>query len=139
MEENKIRTFILPLLNVYPIFGKNIHVSNQIHFLTSLINLDAVILIQNIKRNPSNAASLKMEHFSNIEVTEVFLEATPTTFVTTRLLISSLPPGVKLSIVWQIFPNPYRKIRTLLSHLLDGRRTILAYLETWLRLYLFWK
>ena len=56
-------------------------------------------LIQNIKRNPSNAASLKMEHFSNIEVTEVFLEATPTTFVTTLLLISSLPPGVKLSIV----------------------------------------
>ena len=57
-------------------------------------------LIQNIKRNPSNAASLKMEHFSNIEVTEVFLEATPTTFVTTVLLMASLPPGqLQFSIV----------------------------------------
>ena len=41
-----------------------------------------------------------MEHFSNIEVTEVFLEATPTTFVTTVLLMASLPPGqLQFSIV----------------------------------------
>ena len=46
--------------------------------------------MQNIKRNPANAASLKMEHFSNIGVTEVFLEATPTTFVTTVLMVFSL-------------------------------------------------
>ena len=32
-------------------------------------------------------------------------------------------------------PKPSRKIRTLLGHLLDGLRTILAYCETWLRLY----
>ena len=46
--------------------------------------------MQNIKRNPANAASLKMEHFSNIGVTEVFLEATPTTFVTTVLMVFSV-------------------------------------------------
>ena len=47
-------------------------------------------LIRNIKRNPANASSLKMAHFSNIGVTEVFLEATPTTFITTFILLSSL-------------------------------------------------
>ena len=46
--------------------------------------------MQNIKRNPANAATLKMEHFSNIGVTEVFLEATPTTFLTTILIGSSV-------------------------------------------------
>ena len=46
-------------------------------------------LIQNIKRTPANAASLKMAHFSNIGVIEVFLEATPTTFITTFLFIST--------------------------------------------------
>ena len=33
---------------------------------------------------------MKMSHFSNIGVIEVFLEATPTTFVTTVLLSKSL-------------------------------------------------
>ena len=47
-------------------------------------------LIRNIKRNPENAASLKMAHFSNIGVTEVILEATPTTMVTTVLMASAL-------------------------------------------------
>ena len=32
---------------------------------------------------------MKMAHFSNIGITEVFLEATPTTFITTILLISA--------------------------------------------------
>ena len=48
--------------------------------------------MQNIKRNPENAASLKMEHFSNIGVNEVFLEATPTTFITTVILLTSTGP-----------------------------------------------
>ena len=52
------------------------------------INLDALRLIRNIKKNPAKAASLKMAHFSNIGVTEVFLEATPTTFITTVLFAS---------------------------------------------------
>ena len=47
-------------------------------------------LIRNIKRSPANAASMKMAHFSNIGVIEVFLEATPTTFLTTILFISAL-------------------------------------------------
>ena len=42
-------------------------------------------LILNIKRTPAKAASMKMAHFSNIGVLEVFLEATPTTFITTAL------------------------------------------------------
>ena len=45
-------------------------------------------LIRNIKRTPANAASMKMAHFSNIGVTEVFLEATPTTFITTILFLT---------------------------------------------------
>ena len=47
-------------------------------------------LIPNIKSDPANAASLKMAHFSNIGVTEVFLEATPTTMVSTVLMASAL-------------------------------------------------
>ena len=46
-------------------------------------------LIRNIKRTPENAASLKMAHFSNVGVIEVFLEATPTTMVTTVLMVRS--------------------------------------------------
>ena len=46
-------------------------------------------LIRNIMRTPENAASMKMAHFSNFGLTEVFLEATPTTFITTILLVSS--------------------------------------------------
>ena len=47
-------------------------------------------LIRNIKSAPAKAASMKIAHFSNIGVTEVFLEATPTTFITTALLSSGL-------------------------------------------------
>ena len=47
-------------------------------------------LIRNIKRTPANAASMKMAHFSNIGVTEVFLEATPTTMITTVIFVLSL-------------------------------------------------
>ena len=32
---------------------------------------------------------MKMAHFSNVGVTEVFLEATPTTFISTILLLSA--------------------------------------------------
>ena len=46
-------------------------------------------LLRNIKRNPANAASLKMAHFSNVGVIEVFLEATPTTFITSSLLFTA--------------------------------------------------
>ena len=49
-------------------------------------------LIRNIKRTPANAASMKMAHFSNIGVTEVFLEATPTFFITTVLLLTVIGP-----------------------------------------------
>ena len=45
-------------------------------------------LVRNIQRTPANAASMKMAHFSNIGVSEVFLEATPTAFITTILLYS---------------------------------------------------
>ena len=64
-------------------------IQNPPYFTTSIF-VDAVRLIRNIKSNPSNAAQMKMSHFSNIGVIEVFLEATPTTFVTTVLLFTSL-------------------------------------------------
>ena len=44
-------------------------------------------------RNPKNKATLKMKHFSNCGVTEVFLEAVPTTFITTLLIMSNLDSG----------------------------------------------
>ena len=50
-------------------------------------------LIHNIRRNPKNKATLKMKHFSNYGVTEVFLEAVPTTFITTLLIMSNLDSG----------------------------------------------
>ena len=56
--------------------------------ILTYFNLDAMRLICNIKRTPANAASMKMAHFSNIGVTEVFLEATPTTFITTVLFLT---------------------------------------------------
>ncbi len=55
-----------------------------------MINLDATRLLYNIKRTPANSASLKMTHFSNIGVMEVFLESTPTTLITTVLLVLAL-------------------------------------------------
>ena len=57
----------------------------MIHF-NFFTNLDAVRLIRNMKRTPENAVSLKMAHFNNVGVIEVFLEATPTTLITTFLL-----------------------------------------------------
>ena len=51
-------------------------------------------LIRNIKRTPANAALMKMAHFSNIGVTEVFLEATPTTMITTVIFVLSLQYNV---------------------------------------------
>ena len=36
---------------------------------------------------------MKMSHFSNLGVTEVFLEATPTTFITTVLFVLTVNSG----------------------------------------------
>ena len=69
---------------------KTLYVIQNPPYFTTSIFVDAVRLIRNIKSNPSNAAQMKMSHFSNIGVIEVFLEATPTTFVTTVLLFTSL-------------------------------------------------
>ena len=55
----------------------------------SSISMPAVRLMRKIKKNPMNAASLKMEYFRDLGVTEVFLEATPTTFITTVLFLIS--------------------------------------------------
>ena len=46
-------------------------------------------LIINIKKNPSRASKMKMEHFSQIGVTEVFLEATPRVYVLTVIFLSA--------------------------------------------------
>ena len=55
--------------------------------------LDAARLIQKIHNNPSKALKLKMDHFSQVGVLEVFLEATPTAFLFLILTISALGPG----------------------------------------------
>ena len=50
--------------------------------------LDAFRLIKNIHNDPSKALKLKMDHFSQVGVLEVFLEATPTAFLFLFLIIS---------------------------------------------------
>ena len=55
-----------------------------------IIYVDAMRLIRNIKKTPANEASMKMAHFSNIGVTEVFLEATPTMMITTVLFFLAI-------------------------------------------------
>ena len=51
---------------------------------------------------------MKMSHFSNIGVIEVFLEATPTTFFTTVLLIKSTKESVDGSLKDVLWGNGNR-------------------------------
>ena len=55
-----------------------------------MLVLDAFRLIRRIKEKPISSSKLKMEHFAQIGVIEVFLEATPSTFLFCVLLVSSL-------------------------------------------------
>ena len=50
-------------------------------------------MIHGIKNNPSMASKMKMDHFSQIGVTEIFLESTPTTFVMSVIWISAQSGG----------------------------------------------
>ena len=52
--------------------------------------LDATRLIWKIRNDPSKASKLKMDHFSQVGVLEVFLEATPTAFLFLILSMSGL-------------------------------------------------
>ena len=49
--------------------------------------LDAARIIKQIKEKPSASSKLKMEHFAQIGVIEVFLEATPSVFLLSSLII----------------------------------------------------
>ena len=49
--------------------------------------LDAARIIKQIKEKPSASSKLKMEHFAQIGVMEVFLEATPSAFLLSILII----------------------------------------------------
>ena len=53
-------------------------------------NLDAARLIIKIKRSPSQGPKLKMDHFSQVGVLEVFVEAAPTTFLLVVMIVSGL-------------------------------------------------
>ena len=54
-------------------------------------------MIHGIKNNPSMASKMKIDHFSQIGVTEVFLESTPTAFVMTVIWISTQSRGTTSS------------------------------------------
>ena len=53
-------------------------------------NLDAARLIIKIKRSPSQGPKLKMDHFSQVGVLEVFVEAAPTTFLLVVMIVTGL-------------------------------------------------
>ena len=43
--------------------------------------LDALRVIGRIKKKPSQASKIKLDHYANVGVIEVFLEAVPTAFI----------------------------------------------------------
>ena len=43
--------------------------------------LDALRVIGRIKKKPSQASKIKLDHYKNVGVIEVFLEAVPTAFI----------------------------------------------------------
>ena len=47
-------------------------------------------VISRIRKNPSQASRIKLDHFSNIGVIEVFLEAVPTAFILVAISIVGL-------------------------------------------------
>ena len=64
----------------------------------------------NINKNPSRASKMKMEHFSQIGVTEVFLEATPTVYVLTVIFLSAFDrnvPGLSTQLYGNINGRDY--------------------------------
>ena len=56
---------------------------------SKVLLLDAVRLIKKIKNEPSKSSKLKRDHYAQIGVVEVFLEATPSAFVFTILIVST--------------------------------------------------
>ena len=50
-------------------------------------------LIKKIKEEPSKSSKLKREHYAQIGVMEVFLEATPSAFVFMILIVSTFTKG----------------------------------------------
>ena len=48
--------------------------------------VDAVQVIREVFRNPESSSERKRKHFANVAISEVYLEATPTVFLTIMLL-----------------------------------------------------
>ena len=45
------------------------------------MRLDALRVVGRLKKNPSQASKIKLDHYANVGVIEVFLEAVPTAFI----------------------------------------------------------
>ena len=84
LEEKKLTTLVYPILNLYPIFGGFLSIpvpkSFQNEYIFFIV-LDALRVMSRIKKSPSQAEKMKMNHFSNIGVIEIFLESVPSAFI----------------------------------------------------------
>ena len=57
------------------------------------MGLDALRVISRIKKKPSQASKIKLDHYANVGVIEVFLEAVPTAFNLILITIVGLEDG----------------------------------------------
>ena len=80
LEKKKLLTLAFPILNLYPIFGVFSFIKFS-QFAHTLSFLDALRVMSRIKKSPSQAEKLKINHFSNIGVIEIFLESVPSAFI----------------------------------------------------------
>ena len=59
--------------------------------------LDALRVMRRIKKSPSQAAEIKLNHFSNIGVIEIFLESVPSAFILILISIVGFSGGSNTS------------------------------------------
>ena len=79
-------TFIFPLLNLYPQFGKTHH--RGISFLHIKIS-EASRIVYTLYKDPAKGRQIKKIFDQNIGLHEVFLEAVPTTFIITVIWLEA--------------------------------------------------
>ena len=59
--------------------------------------LDALRVVGRIKKTPYQASKIKLDHFANIGVIEVFLEAVPTAFILIVISVNGLGRSTDMS------------------------------------------
>ena len=81
-------TFIFPLLNLYPQFGKTHFKEKIVGFFFLHINiLEASRIVYTLYKDPAKGRQIKKIFDQNIGLHEVFLEAVPTTLIITVISV----------------------------------------------------